>query len=137
MGDVNFTFVTEFILLGLTDRDELKVFLFILFLLIYAISLLGNVGMFFLIHITPKLHTPMYHFLSCLSFVDAWYSSKFAPKMLLNFFAERETISFSAYILKYFLFVSLLTTEGFFAGFNGLRQLCSHCEPITIYRGHD
>ncbi|XP_059115289.1 olfactory receptor 1052-like [Peromyscus eremicus] len=113
MADVNFTFVTEFILLGLTDRDELKVFLFILFLLIYAVSLVGNVGMFFLIYITPKLHTPMYHFLSCLSFVDAWYSSIFAPKMLLNFFVEREIISFSACILQYFLFVSLLTTEGF------------------------
>uniref|UniRef100_A0A452UUG4 Olfactory receptor n=1 Tax=Ursus maritimus TaxID=29073 RepID=A0A452UUG4_URSMA len=82
MADVNFTLVTEFILLGLTDRAELKVVLFVLFLL-------------------------------CLSFVDACYSSVFAPKMLLNFFVERETISFSACIMQYFFFVSLLTTEGF------------------------
>ncbi|CAD7679659.1 unnamed protein product [Nyctereutes procyonoides] len=113
MADVNFTLVTEFILLGLTDRAELKVVLFVLFLLIYTISLVGNLGMVFLIQITPKLQTPMYHFLSCLSFVDACYSSVFAPKMLLNFFVERETISFSACIVQYFLFVSLLTTEGF------------------------
>ncbi|XP_032212151.1 olfactory receptor 1052-like [Mustela erminea] len=113
MTDVNFTLVTEFILLGLTDRAELKVVLFVLFLLIYIISLVGNLGMLFLIQITPKLQTPMYHFLSCLSFVDACYSSVFAPKMLLNFFVERETISFSACIVQYFLFVSLLTTEGF------------------------
>ncbi|XP_006092123.1 olfactory receptor 1052-like [Myotis lucifugus] len=112
MADVNFTLVTEFILLGLTDRAELKVFLFVLFLLIYTISLVGNLGMLFLIHITPKLQTPMYHFLSCLSFVDACYSSVFAPKMLLNFFVEQK-ISFSACIVQYFLFVSLLTTEGF------------------------
>ncbi|XP_070422137.1 olfactory receptor 5J3-like [Equus przewalskii] len=113
MGDVNFTLATEFILLGLTDGAELKVVLFVLFLLIYNMSLVGNLGMLFLIQISPKLQTPMYHFLSCLSFVDACYSSVFAPKMLLNFFIERETISFSACIVQYFLFVSLLTTEGF------------------------
>nr|XP_012296614.1 olfactory receptor 1052-like [Aotus nancymaae] len=113
MTDVNFTLVTEFILLGLTGHVELNMALFVLFLLIYTISLVGNLGMLFLIYITPKLHTPMYYFLSCLSFVDACYSSVFAPKMLLNFFVERETISFSACIVQYFLFVSLLTTEGF------------------------
>ncbi|XP_048216572.1 olfactory receptor 1052-like [Perognathus longimembris pacificus] len=113
MAGFNFTLVTEFVLLGLTDRAELKVFLFVLFLLIYAISLVGNLGMLFLIQITPKLHTPMYYFLSCLSFVDACYSSVFAPKMLLNFFAEQGTISFSACIVQYFFFVTLLTTEGF------------------------
>ncbi|XP_064145074.1 olfactory receptor 5J3-like [Loxodonta africana] len=109
----NFTEVTEFILLGLTERLELKVVLFMLFLLIYIISLVGNLGMLFLIQITPKLHTPMYHFLSCLSLVDACYSPVFAPKMLLNFFVEQETISYSACIVQYFLFVSLITTEGF------------------------
>ncbi|XP_062053928.1 olfactory receptor 5J3-like [Lepus europaeus] len=113
MADANLTLVTEFVLLGLTDRAELKMFLFVLFLLIYSVSLVGNLGMLFLIQITPKLHTPMYHFLSFLSFVDACYSSIFAPKMLLNFFVEQETISFSACIVQYFLFVALLTTEGF------------------------
>lgn len=104
MADVNFTMVTEFILLGLTDRADLKVFLFVLFLLIYTISLVGNLGMLILIHITPKLQTPMYHFLSCLSFVDACYSSVFAPQMLLNFFVKWDTISFSACIVQYFFF---------------------------------
>lgn len=103
MTNVNFTLVTEFILLGLTDSAELKVALFVLFLLIYTISLVGNLGMLFLIQITPKLQTPMYHFLSSLSFVDACYLSVFAPKMLLNFFVEQGTISFSACIMQYFL----------------------------------
>lgn len=131
MADVNFTFVTEFILLGLTDRDELKVFLFILFLLIYVISLVGNLGMFMLIHITPKLHTPMYHFLRSLSFVDACYSSVFAPTLLLNFFVERETISFSACILQYFLFASLLTTEGFLLAAMAFDRYVAIVNPLT------
>ncbi|XP_003423187.2 olfactory receptor 5J3-like [Loxodonta africana] len=113
MAHENLTEVTEFILLGLTERSDLKVVLFMLFLLIYIISLVGNLGMLFLIQITPKLHTPMYHFLSCLSLVDACYSTVFAPKMLLNFFVEQETISYSACIVQYFLFASLITTEGF------------------------
>nr|XP_003423056.1 olfactory receptor 1052-like [Loxodonta africana] len=113
MAHENLTEVTEFILLGLTERLDLKVVLFMLFLLIYIISLVGNLGMLFLIQITSKLHTPMYHFLSCLSLVDACYSPVFAPKMLLNFFVEQETISYSACIVQYFLFASLITTEGF------------------------
>ncbi|XP_047549265.1 olfactory receptor 1052-like [Lutra lutra] len=134
MTDVNFTLVTEFILLGLTDRAELKAVLFVLFLLIYIISLVGNLGMLFLIQITPKLQTPMYHFLSCLSFVDACYSSVFAPKMLLNFFVEREMISFSACIVQYFLFVSFLTTEGFLLAAMAYDRYMAIVNPL-LYTG--
>uniref|UniRef100_A0A8C9DJG7 Olfactory receptor n=1 Tax=Prolemur simus TaxID=1328070 RepID=A0A8C9DJG7_PROSS len=113
MAEENFTVVTEFILLGLTDRAELKVLLFVLFLVIYATTLVGNLGMIFLIQITPKLHTPMHFFLSCLSFVDACYSSVIAPKMLTNFLVVRETISFSACIVQHSFFGVFITTEGF------------------------
>ncbi|XP_039079417.1 olfactory receptor 1052 [Hyaena hyaena] len=113
MAKENFTAVTEFILLGLTDNTDLKIILFVLFVVIYAITLVGNMGMVFLIQITPKLHTPMYFFLSCLSFVDACYSSVIAPKMLINFLVVRETISFSACIVQHLFFGVFITTEGF------------------------
>ncbi|XP_044537278.1 olfactory receptor 1052-like [Gracilinanus agilis] len=113
MAKENSTEVTEFLLLGLTDREELKVFLFVLILVIYITSLVGNLGMFILIQISPKLHTPMYFFLSCLSLVDACYCSVFGPEMLKNFF-EKTTISFSACILQGYLFGVFVTTEGFF-----------------------
>ncbi|XP_003802521.1 olfactory receptor 1052-like [Otolemur garnettii] len=113
MTEENFTVVTEFILLGLTDRTELKIALFVLFLVIYATTLLGNLGMIFLIQVTPQLHTPMYFFLSCLSFVDACYSSVIAPKMLTTFLVERETISISACIVQHLFFGVFITTEGF------------------------
>ncbi|XP_045708107.1 olfactory receptor 1052-like [Phyllostomus hastatus] len=134
MADVNFTMVTEFILLGLTDRAELKVFLFVLFLLIYTISLVGNLGMLFLIHTTPKLQTPMYHFLSCLSFVDACCSSVFAPKMLLNFFVEWDTISLSACIVQYFGGASLVTTEGFLLAAMAYDRYMAIVNPL-LYTG--
>ncbi|KAL2806108.1 olfactory receptor 5J2, partial [Daubentonia madagascariensis] len=113
MAEENFTVVTEFILLGLTDRAEVKILLFVLFLVIYAITLVGNLGMIFLIQITPKLHTPMYFFLSCLSFVDVCYSSVIAPKMLTNLLVVRETISFSACLAQHLFFGVFITTEGF------------------------
>ncbi|XP_044537290.1 olfactory receptor 1052-like [Gracilinanus agilis] len=129
MAIKNSTVVTEFLLLGLTDHEELKVFLFILFLLIYVISLVGNLGMFILIQITPKLHTPMYFFLSCLSFVDACYCSVSGPKMLVNFF-KQATISFSACILQGFLFGVFVTTEGFFLAVMAYDRYVAIANPL-------
>ena len=113
MAAKNFTVVTEFILLGLIDNAELKVVLFVLFLVIYAVTFVGNLGLIFLIQITPKLHTPMYFFLSCLSSVDACYSSVIAPKLLIGFLVVRQTISFSACIVQHLFFGVFITTEGF------------------------
>lgn len=73
----------------------------------------------------------MYHFLRSLSFVDACYSSVFAPTLLLNFFVERETISFSACILQYFLFASLLTTEGFLLAAMAFDRYVAIVNPLT------
>ncbi|KAM9147515.1 olfactory receptor 8U3-like [Pangshura tecta] len=92
----NHSEVTEFILSGLTDRPDLQVPLFGVFLLIYGITLVGNGGMILLIRIDPRLHTPMYFFLSSLSFCDLCLSSIISPKMLLNFLAERKSISYTA-----------------------------------------
>ncbi|XP_005408228.1 PREDICTED: olfactory receptor 1052-like [Chinchilla lanigera] len=113
MAKGNFTIVTQFILLGLTDHAELKVVLFVLFLVMYVVTLVGNVGMILLIQITPKLDTPMYFFLSCLSFVDTCYSSVIAPKLLASFLVVREIISFSGCIVQHLFFGVFITTEGF------------------------
>ncbi|XP_077720556.1 olfactory receptor 5J2-like [Canis aureus] len=113
MAEENYTTVTEFILLGLTDLTDLKIILFVLFLVMYAITLLGNMVMIFIIQITPKLHTPMYLFLSCLSFVDACYSSAIAPKMLVNLLVVKGTITFSACMVQHLCFGVFVTTEGF------------------------
>ncbi|XP_028372181.1 olfactory receptor 5J2 [Phyllostomus discolor] len=113
MTEKNYTVVTEFILLGLTDHAELKVVLFVLFLVIYVITLVGNLSMIILIRITSKLHTPMYFFLSCLSFVDACYASAIAPKMLTDLLVVKGTISFSVCIVQHLCFGVFITTEGF------------------------
>uniref|UniRef100_A0A4W2I7M0 G-protein coupled receptors family 1 profile domain-containing protein n=1 Tax=Bos indicus x Bos taurus TaxID=30522 RepID=A0A4W2I7M0_BOBOX len=107
----NQTEVTAFILLGLSDNSELQVVLFGLFLLIYMATVVGNLGVIVLIKMDPCLHTPMYFFLSSLSFVDASYSSSVTPKMLVNLVAESKAISFNGRAAQFYFFGSFLGTE--------------------------
>ncbi|XP_006892337.1 PREDICTED: olfactory receptor 5AP2-like [Elephantulus edwardii] len=109
----NQTEATEFILLGLSDNPDLQVFLFILFLSIYTATMVGNLGMIILIKLDPCLHTPMYFFLSSLSFVDAFYSSSVTPKMLENLVSENKAISFNGCAAQFYFFGSFLGTECF------------------------
>uniref|UniRef100_A0A670Z4U4 G-protein coupled receptors family 1 profile domain-containing protein n=1 Tax=Pseudonaja textilis TaxID=8673 RepID=A0A670Z4U4_PSETE len=87
--------VTEFILRGLTDDPQWQLILFVIFLIIYAITLLGNAGMIVLIWISPQLHTPMYFFLTHLSFMDICCSSAITPQFLCHLLKEKKVISFA------------------------------------------
>ncbi|XP_004476982.1 olfactory receptor 5T1-like [Dasypus novemcinctus] len=109
----NVTEVTMFILMGFTDNIELKVFLFLLFLAAYLFTLIGNLGLVLLVIEDTGLHTPMYYFLSVLSFLDACYSSVVTPKMLVNFLAENRDISFLGCATQIFLIISFGSTECF------------------------
>ncbi|XP_067389158.1 olfactory receptor 5AP2-like isoform X2 [Emydura macquarii macquarii] len=107
----NHTMVTEFILSGLTNSPQMKIMCFVVFLAMYLIILLGNLGIIVLIKIDPRLHTPMYFFLSHLSFLDLSYSSAVTPKMLVNFLAEKNSISYPGCIAQMFFFVLSGSTE--------------------------
>uniref|UniRef100_A0A8C0K9C1 G-protein coupled receptors family 1 profile domain-containing protein n=1 Tax=Canis lupus dingo TaxID=286419 RepID=A0A8C0K9C1_CANLU len=89
----NKTQVTEFVLTGLTDRSGLQVPLFLVFLIIYLTTMVGNLALIFLIWKDPHLHTPMYLFLGSLAFADACSSSSVTPKMLMNFLSKNHMIS--------------------------------------------
>nr|XP_006205602.1 olfactory receptor 5C1 [Vicugna pacos] len=101
----------EFILLGITDRWDLRVTLFLTFLPVYLVSLLGNVGMVLLIHMDAQLHTPMYFFLANLSLLDACCSSAIGPKMLVDLLLPHATIPYTACALQMFLFAGLADAE--------------------------
>ncbi|XP_067389157.1 olfactory receptor 5AR1-like isoform X1 [Emydura macquarii macquarii] len=111
MDKENHTMVTEFILSGLTNSPQMKIMCFVVFLAMYLIILLGNLGIIVLIKIDPRLHTPMYFFLSHLSFLDLSYSSAVTPKMLVNFLAEKNSISYPGCIAQMFFFVLSGSTE--------------------------
>ncbi|NXX02041.1 O1020 protein, partial [Larus smithsonianus] len=108
MAGGNHSSVTEFVLLGFTDLQEL---LFGIFLLMYITVLVGNLGMIVLIRTNSQLQVPMYFFLSHLSFLDICYSSSIVPKLLSGLLAERNVISFNGCITQFFFFVVLGTTE--------------------------
>jgi len=80
----NHSEVTDFILVGFRVHPELHILLFLLFLLVYAMILLGNVGMMVIIITDPRLNTPMYFFLGNLCFIDLVYPSVIAPKVMSN-----------------------------------------------------
>ncbi|XP_037360217.1 olfactory receptor 147-like [Talpa occidentalis] len=104
MAPGNGSFVTEFILVGLTDRADVQLPLFILFLVMYIVTVLGNLGLITLIGLNSHLHTPMYFFLFNLSFIDLCYSSVFTPKMLINLISKKNIISYKGCMTQlYFL----------------------------------
>uniref|UniRef100_A0A5G2RCQ8 Olfactory receptor n=1 Tax=Sus scrofa TaxID=9823 RepID=A0A5G2RCQ8_PIG len=110
-GSNNYTAVTEFILLGLTDRPELQPLLFVVFLVIYLITVIGNVSMILLIRSDSKLHTPMYFFLSHLAFVDLCYTTTVTPQMLVHFLSKRKTISFLGCFIQFHFIIALVITD--------------------------
>lgn len=126
----NFTDVTEFILLGLTSRQELRVLFFVMFLVVYMITLLGNIGMIILISISPQLQSPMYFFLSHLSFVDVWFSSNVTPKMLENLLSETKTISYVGCLVQCYFFIALVHVEVYILAVMAFDRYMAICNPL-------
>ena len=91
----NCTRFTEFTFLGLSSRQDVQQGLFVLFLLVYGITVVANLGMILPIQKDLRLHTPMYYFLSNLSFCDVCYSSSVSPKMLADFLSEQKRIPYN------------------------------------------
>ncbi|ELW65936.1 olfactory receptor 5M8 [Tupaia chinensis] len=126
----NFTTVTEFILLGLTNRLELQILFFVLFLAIYMVTVVGNLGMIVLIQVNARLHTPMYFFLSHLSFADLCFSSNVTPKMLELFLSEKKTISYPACLLQCYLFIALVHVEIYILAVMAFDRYMAICNPL-------
>ena len=96
MIEENITRVMEFILLGFSVQREIEILLFLLILVVYSLTLMGNIGTISLIQLDPHFHTPMYFFLSNLAFVDFSYSSSIAPKFLETLLTKHRSISLYA-----------------------------------------
>ncbi|XP_069083510.1 olfactory receptor 8D1-like [Pleurodeles waltl] len=129
MKDGNWTSVTEFILLGLSEDPELQLPLFVLFFLIYIITVVCNLSVIILIWISPNLHTPMYLLLSNLSFVDICCSSVITPKMLGTFMLKN-TISFRGCMAQLFFFAYMVSGEVFLLTALSYDRYVAICNPL-------
>ncbi|KAM5246894.1 olfactory receptor 5D16-like [Ctenodactylus gundi] len=130
LAESNGTSEATFTLLGFSDSPELQVPLFLLFLAVYSFSVVGNLGMIIVIRVNPKLHTPMYFFLSHLSFADFCYSTIIAPKMLVNLAVADRTISFSGCMVQFFLFCTFVVTELILFTVMAYDRFVAVCNPL-------
>ncbi|KAL6034814.1 hypothetical protein STEG23_029254 [Scotinomys teguina] len=126
----NISEAAEFILVGLTDAPELQVPLFVTFTLIYLITLVGNLGMLVLILLDSRLHTPMYFFLSHLSFVDCVYASAITPKVIEGFLTGDKIISYNACAAQLFFFAAFAITEFFILASMAFDRHAAVCKPL-------
>ncbi|XP_076784377.1 olfactory receptor 5W2-like [Arvicanthis niloticus] len=111
MDKKNCSSVSEFIFVGITNNPDMKVALFTTLLFIYLINLLANLGMIILIRVDTQLHTPMYFFLSHLSFCDLCYSTAIGPKMLVDVLVEKKSIPIFGCALQFFTFCVFADSE--------------------------
>uniref|UniRef100_G3UBX9 Olfactory receptor n=1 Tax=Loxodonta africana TaxID=9785 RepID=G3UBX9_LOXAF len=130
MDKHNLTVLNEFILIGITDRPELQAPLFGLFLVIYMISVLGNLGIIILTKIDPTLQTPMYFFLRHLAITDLFYSTTVGPKMLVNFVVDLNTISYYFCATQLAFFILFITSELFILSAMSYDRYVAICNPL-------
>ncbi|XP_040610207.1 olfactory receptor 12-like [Mesocricetus auratus] len=126
----NDTELTEFILLGFWVSPKARVPLFLMFLLIYLIIVLGNISMLIVIKIDSRLHTPMYFFLQNLSYLDLCYSTVIAPKTLATFFSKEKKISYNECATQFFFFALFVGTEGFLLAVMAYDRFSAICSPF-------
>ena len=126
----NQTSVTEFLLLGVTDIQELQPLLFVLFLAIYLVIVAGNGAILMVVISEPRLHSPMYFFLGNLSCLDICYSTVTLPKMLGNFLSSHKAISFWGCISQLHFFHFLGSTEALLLAVMAFDRFVAICKPL-------
>ncbi|XP_044842474.1 olfactory receptor 1020-like [Mauremys mutica] len=121
----------KFVLLGFGNPKEVQILLFVVFLVIYIVTLAGNLLIVALVVADQQLHTPMYFFLGNLSFLETCYTSVTAPRLLAGFLAEDRTISFSDCITQLFFFGALACIECFLLAVMAYDRYLAICNPLN------
>ncbi|XP_006179085.1 olfactory receptor 5D13 [Camelus ferus] len=119
-----------FILSGFSEYPELQLPLLLVFLTVYTVTVLGNLGVVLTIKLSPRLHTPMYFFLSHLSFADFCYSTVVTPKLLENLVVEDRTVSFTGCILQFFFACMFVVTETYTLAAMAYDRFVAVCSPL-------
>nr|XP_035973942.1 olfactory receptor 11H7 [Halichoerus grypus] len=122
--------VTQFILLGFPGPWKIQIILFSTILLIYILTLTGNIAIICAVRWGRRLHTPMYMLLANFSFLEIWYVTCTVPNMLVNFLSKTKTISFSGCFTQFYFFFSLGTTECFFLCVMAYDRYLAICRPL-------
>uniref|UniRef100_A0A8C4KXD9 Olfactory receptor n=1 Tax=Equus asinus asinus TaxID=83772 RepID=A0A8C4KXD9_EQUAS len=123
--------VTEFILLGLTDKPGLQIPLFFLFLGFYMVMVVGNLGLIMLIGLNSSLHTPMYFFLFNLSLIDFCYSTTIIPQMLKSFASKQNIILHAECMTQLFFLCFFAISESIILSAMAYDRYVAICKPLV------
>ncbi|XP_064145475.1 olfactory receptor 2G3-like [Loxodonta africana] len=126
----NFT-VTEFIFLGLSSQPKIQLILFIMFLFFYLLTVAGNIIIITIIQLEPRLQTPMYFFLTNLSFLDICYTSTNVPQMLSNMVGKKKSIPFSGCATQMYFSLSFGMIECVLLGVMAYDRYVAICHPLN------
>uniref|UniRef100_A0A8C6G3S8 Olfactory receptor n=1 Tax=Mus spicilegus TaxID=10103 RepID=A0A8C6G3S8_MUSSI len=126
----NQTSVTEFLLLGVTDIQELNPILFVIFFTIYFVNITGNGAILMIVILDPRLHSPMYFFLGNLACLDISYSTVTVPKLLQNLLSTSKAISFLGCITQLHFFHFLGSTETMLLPVMAFDRFVAICRPL-------
>ncbi|XP_077608396.1 olfactory receptor 13F1-like [Crocuta crocuta] len=130
MAKTNLTVIYNFIFLGFSHYPTVEVVIFALCLLMYLITLLGNIILISITILDSHLHTPMYFFLSNLSFLDIWYTSSALTPMLTNFVSGKNTISFSGCATQMYFSLAMGSTECVLLSTMAYDRYVAICNPL-------
>ncbi|KAM5329822.1 olfactory receptor 1L6 [Glossophaga mutica] len=121
---------SEFILLGISSNPQLQKPLFVIFLVMYLVTVAGNVLIILVIYFDSRLHTPMYFFLSSLSFMDTCLTTVIVPKMLVNLLSETKSISFVGCLVQMYFFMAFVNTDSYLLASMAIDRLVAICNPF-------
>ncbi|XP_077312284.1 olfactory receptor 6N2-like isoform X1 [Lithobates pipiens] len=122
--------VSEFILVGFPTLHRYGPYLFVCLLLIYLLTIAGNVIIFSIVQLESQLHSPMFFFISVLSFLEIWYTAVTIPKMLINLLMPRKSISFKGCLLQTYFFHSLGASECYLLTTMAYDRYLAICQPL-------
>ncbi|XP_049731286.1 olfactory receptor 7D4-like [Elephas maximus indicus] len=126
----NQTKFSEFLLLGLSEDPELQPLFFALFLSMYLVAVLGNLLIILAVTSDPHLHTPMYFFLSNLSFVDTCFVTTTVPKMLVNIQTQNKDISYIGCLIQVYFFMIFAGLDNFLLTMMAYDRFVAICRPL-------
>ena len=130
MAHENFTQVIEFILTGVSERPDLQIPLFFVFLVIYGLTVTGNLSIITLTSVDSRLQTPMYFFLRHLAIINLGNSTVIAPKMLINFLVKKHTTSFYECATQLGTFLVFIVAEIFILAVMAYDRYVAICNPL-------
>nr|XP_026237047.1 olfactory receptor 7D4-like [Urocitellus parryii] len=131
MDAQNDSATSQFLLLGLSEDPDLQPFLFGLFLSMYLVTVLGNLLIILAVSSDSHLHTPMYFFLSNLSFVDICFTSTTVPKMLVNIQAHSKGISYIECLTQVYFLIIFLGMDNFLLTVMAYDRFVAICHPLN------